>query len=651
MKIKLKFEREDAYWIIAAVAFSAVLFFNVEFSIWALIGFLAAYTGIKWLVIEWKESWAWLWTALIIFLSSIFSTYMVQYLLLDAELRAKITDSKLILNILCCMVLYTGIQVITNKLSYTCMISHLLLMILAAVNYFIFSFRGNEFIFSDIRSLQTGLSVAGNYQFTINDRAVYVILLSTLYIAFIYKCKISFPAKKPKWCMRAVCVSLVIAGSLYIANATSDIVTETWEQKGTYRNGYVLNFLLSIRDYFVQPPADYSIELVRELENQYKDSAENLTVPEEKPTVIVIMSESYADLTRIGEFETNAEVTPYFDSLYENTTRGYALSSVFGAKTANCEWEFMSGNSMAFLPDGSVVYQQYISEEPTTLVSSFKNFGYTCVAMHPYYETGWSRNLVYPDMGFDEMYFLEHYNEEAMIRRYITDQEYYERIIERFESKGANEDLFIMSISMQNHGGYTEKYDNFPEEIRMLGVDFPDANQYLSLLNESDKALEYLITYFENVEEPVEIVFFGDHQPSLKTNVYKYLNGKGKSGLNLQQLQNLYTVPFFIWTNYESEEEEVPLSSLNYLATLALEKAGLPLPAYNQFLADMMEEIPAINSKGYYSVSEGKFKYLSKAEGEEAEWIHKYEVLQYNNIFDNKEKSEIFFPYITEQAE
>lgn len=89
----------------------------------------------------------------------------------------------------------------------------------------------------------------------------------------------------------------------------------------------------------------------------------------------------------------------------------------------------------------------------------------------------------------------------------------------------------------------------------MLGVNYPDVNQYLSLIHESDKALEYLISYFEQVDEPVEIVFFGDHQPSLSSSFYPYLNGKGLSGLTLDELEDLYTIPFFIWTNYESESE------------------------------------------------------------------------------------------------
>ena len=143
--------------------------------------------------------------------------------------------------------------------------------------------------------------------------------------------------------------------------------------------------------------------------------------------------------------------------------------------------------------------------------------------MHPYYETGWSRNIVYPNMGFDETHFIDDFDQTKILRDYITDQELYEKIVDRYESKKSNEDLFIMSISMQNHGGYTEKYDNFDEKARMLGINYPDVNQYLSLIHESDSALEYLISYFEKVDDPVEIVFFGDHQPDLEETFYNRL--------------------------------------------------------------------------------------------------------------------------------
>ena len=159
---------------------------------------------------------------------------------------------------------------------------------------------------------------------------------------------------------------------------------------------------------------------------------------------------------------------------------------------------------MAFLPDGSVVYQQYINDDPTSIVSNLKNIGYTTVAMHPYYATGWSRNKVYPHLGYDETYFIDDFDQTKILREYITDQELYNKIIDRYEKKSDDEKLYIMGITMQNHGGYGERYDNFNQEVYKIGASYTDANQYLSLLNESDKALENLITYFKGVDVELE---------------------------------------------------------------------------------------------------------------------------------------------------
>ena len=644
MKIRLYFDKGNLGRLGIAMILAAVLGWKTGFGMLALLGFGVLYFFIKSLKIELNEKLSWLWTILMIGGSSFFTAHHIQYLLLDEELRAKISDEKMLLNVLCCLVMFLAMQIFTNNVGLACMISHIVLVSLAGINYFVYLFRGNEFIFSDVKSIQTGLSVAGNYEFVLDERAGYVILLRTLYVAFIRKLHVSFQKRIP---MTAVFLSLIVLNCVYIADKTEYYVTETWEQKGSYRNGYILNFVLSIRDCYIGEPEGYSDEVIAGLEQQYAgDGTSYVETTQKNPTIIVVMSESYADLSVVGEFSTNTELTPFYDSLTENTVKGYALSSVFGAKTPNSEWEFMTGNTMAFLPSGSVVYQQYISDTPTSIVSNLKNTGYTCVAMHPYYETGWSRNAVYPNMGFDEMHFIDDFDQTKVLREYITDQELYENIIERYENRGVNEDLFIMSISMQNHGGYTEKYDNFKERVRMLGVNYPDVNQYLSLVHESDAALEYLISYFAQVDDPVEIVFFGDHQPSLSSSLYPYLNGKGLSGLTEDELEDLYTVPFFIWTNYDSEEAEVEITSLNFLATMALERAGIALPAYNQFLADMFRVVPAINSRGYYSKSQGHFLHKEDAVGEEAEWIQKYEILQYNNMFDRKGRSDVFFPYI-----
>lgn len=640
--ITWEFQKNTLGAVAIATIIAFLLFWETRYALPFFFLFEAGYFFIKNLKINLNKNVPWVWTILTFGISSIMNTYLIQYLLLDAELRSKLSDKKLYLNVLCCFTFYFFVQIFTNQVKVTCMISYISLMLLAGANYFVYMFRGNELIFSDIKSIQTGLSVASNYQFSIDDRVGYVILISVLYLAFIRNIEVRF---QRRWLQFPLLVTIIVFFVVYIGGKTEHFVTETWEQKGSSRNGYVLNFVLSVRDSFVSEPEGYSKDAIETLEKKYLEAEKQKEQEtQETPTIIVVMSESYADLSVLGEYTTNHAVTPFYDSLHENCLKGYALSSVFGAKTPNSEWEFLTGNTMAFLPSGSVVYQQYIGDEPSSIVSQLKMQGYKCIAMHPYYETGWSRNTVYPKLGFEETYFIKEFDQSAVLREYITDQEFYEKLIAQYESKAANEKLFLMGISMQNHGGYTDLYENFSQEIRLTGLDFPDVNQYLSLLRESDKALEKLITYFEQVEEPVEIVFFGDHQPSLSSRFYPYLNGKGMSGLTVNELEKFYTVPFFIWTNYESEEEELPITSLNYLTTLALERAGIRLPAYNQFLSDMREVIPAINARGYYSPTEEKFIHIEDAKGEEAEWIKNYEILQYNNMFGKKKTSQIFFP-------
>lgn len=594
-----------------------------------------------------NEKLHWLWTILLIAVGAWFTTYMVQYLLLEPEYFEKLSDTKWDLNRGCVLVVYLLVLCITNRVGLSAVVSHGLFMVLAFVNYYVYLFRENEFIFADIRSIGTGLSVAGKYKLELSERGWMVILVSALFFAVAGLFRIRF---KRAWLLRLLSGVAAVWLCVAISVKTEGINTETWEQKGSYRNGYVLNFVLSARDSFVDAPKEYTLETIAKLEKEYSKKQQNPVgdTLEKQPTIIVVMNESFADLRVIGDFKTNEPLMPFFDSLTENTTKGYALSSVFGAKTPNSEWEFMSGGSMAFLPVGSVVYQQYLNDTPSSMVSTLKNEGYTCIAMHPYYDTGWSRNLVYPNLGFDESYFIEHFDQSQLIREYISDKEMYHKIIERYENRKVNEELFIMSISMQNHGGYTKKHENFEEKYYKIGRSYTDANQYFSLIRESDNALCDFVNYFANVDEPVEIIFFGDHQPSLNRKFYEILNGKGLSGLTMAELEALYTVPFFIWTNYDTPEETIEITSLNFLSSLALERAGIDLPPYNQFMLDLMEVVPAINARGYYSLEKEKFIHVEDAMGKELEWLTKYESLQYNELFDKKNKSSTFFPYIEE---
>lgn len=639
MKLRINITKKSVFYTIFFICFSIlskVLFGISLFNMFMFIGLYLLAVNIE---VVWSEKWSWLWTIFAIGAGSILTTWLVQYVLLAEDLREKISYQKFFLNICCCLVVYLLVQICTNHVGRTCIIVHSLLVVFAAANHYVYEFRGNELTFGDLKSVFTGLSVASNYQFTLNAQILNTILLSMILVTIAQKLQIRC---KRRWCVCVICLLLAICASLYVAKETRQTVTETWEQKGSYRNGYLLNFALSIRDSFVEKPKLYSMEVIENLEQAYVGQTE--VAKGEKPTIIAIMNESFADLRVLGNLETNAAVMPFIDSLTENTIKGFALASVYGAKTPNSEWEFLTGNSMAYLPNGSVAYQQYVKDKNAySLVDTLKKEEYTCVAMHPYYATGWSRDTIYPKFGFDEMYFLEEFDQSNLMREYVSDAAMYDKLIERYEQGKGKENLFLMGVTMQNHGGYKDSYENFPVDIYGSRIRFPDVDQYLSLARQTDLAVQRLIEYFAKEEEPVVLCFFGDHQPSLNTTFYRYLNGKGTANLTLDELQEFYEVPFFIWSNYESENKTVERTSLNFLSSMLLEQAGIQLPPYQLFLQEFRDVVPAMNARGYYSKKKRKYVHYGEGAMEEEIWVERYRVLQYNGLFDNRNRSEIFF--------
>lgn len=403
---------------------------------------------------------------------------------------------------------------------------------------------------------------------------------------------------------------------------------------------FLLDFAAKIKEAFVLPPEGYDADAVAQLADRYTREDGGVT---KTPHVIVIMDEAFADLSVHGDLFADPEVMPFISSLKENTVRGYALASVYGGNTANSEFEFLTGNSMAWLSENAVPYQQYIRGDAYSMVSDLKrNYGYRCIAMHPYLSSGWNRPAVYEAFGFDVQYFLEDFPQEDLIRDYVSDREMFASIIATFEEK-REEPMFLFGVTMQNHGGYADRVDGFETTVNLTGLEqeYPDVCQYLSLIRETDKAVEELISYFASQEEEVVIMFFGDHQPMLNEDFFQALGNKEET---LGERQNRYLVPFFVWANYDIPAQDGVLTSLNYLSTYVYEVAGLPLPAWNQFLADMAGSIPAINSQGFYSAAAGCYLPFDQASAAEQRYLADYRILQYNSLWDPSGRSDLFFP-------
>ena len=326
---------------------------------------------------------------------------------------------------------------------------------------------------------------------------------------------------------------------------------------------------------------------------------------------------------------------PFFRSLNENTIKGNVHVSVFGGSTPNSEWEFLTNNSMAFMPYRTIPYQQYIRGKSPSLATILKSQGYSTLAIHPWYASGYRRNIIYPLLGFDRFESIETLENLDYLREYPTDLSTYKELINFYENRNKEEHFFNFTLTMQNHSGYD--LEGFDSTIFLTDLeDSPRAEQYLSLLKEADNALEYLIDYFSDCEEPTIILFFGDHQPPyLETEFWEYIS-EGSPDSKLQ-----YITPFMLWANYDIEENYVEYTSLNYLSLLLLDVAKLPTTPYMEFLRSIQKEIPVITGNDYID-SDGNYHFLDK-DSEYSELLNKYQLLQYNNVFDYKNRiNELF---------
>lgn len=517
-------------------------------------------------------------------------------------------------------------------------------MIIGLVNYYVLNFRSAPIMPWDIFSVSTAASVAGNFSYELERDTVFVLLSFVALLAVESRCTLKASGRKR---IRAVMIMLPV---LFLWSYTGLIQDEGFVSHfGLYdklftptvmnkRDGNIVAFLMEMEYLNVEKPEGYSSGQVGELyeEGKSRELKNALADPEsvERPNVIVIMDEAFSDLAVLGELKTNKDYMPFIHSLQQgadNTITGNLNVSVLGGNTANTEFEFLTGHTMAFLPQGSVAYQQYLRNPEPSLASYFKELGYSTVAIHPYYADGWDRDRVYPLLGFDEFLAKDDFQTAQKLRGYISDEACFQKIRELYEEKEPGEPLFVFNVTMQNHSGYDEEFDNFKPDITVEGITSPALGRYLSLLKRTDQAFERLVKYFSKAEEDTVIVFFGDHQPTTYvSNPIRRAEGIDPDTLTVEENLLNYKVPYVIWSNFDAQSGRDRESSPNYLGIDVLNRCGLPLPSYQAYLDGLRREYPVISA---LQVRDKKGKLYETDELREA--LNTYRSLEYYLLFDH----------------
>lgn len=504
-------------------------------------------------------------------------------------------------------------------------------MVFGLVNHYVMLFRSTPFVPWDIFSVKTAASVAGEYDFTPSARVIIVTLIFILIILMVHFVDLKINLKIYFRIIPVILISilLVIFGSkLQDENFQTRHYLYPFLFTPTYMinvNGMAVTFTMNLAYVAVEKPKGYDATEVKEELDKYSKESNN-----EKntnyPNIIVIMDEAFSDLSVLGNLDTNVDYMPFIHSLqkgYDNTVTGKLNVSVCGGNTANSEFEFLTGNTMAFLPNGSIPYQQYIKEEIPSLASYLADLGYSTYAQHPYYSSGWNRDKVYPLLGFENLSFIEDYYDPSIVRKYISDESSFDKIIDTFEEKEENKPAFIFNVTMQNHGGYTDEYYNLTNSVSAINCNSNALNQYLTLIQKTDSDIESLVNYFKTVDEDTVIVFFGDHQPSnaVASSVLN-ANGIDVNNMSDEQQKLRYEVPYFIWANYDIESKTDADTSINYLAAQVLDVAGVKTSDYQNFLLELKNDYPVITATDVETTNQNE------------DLFNLYKKFQYYRLFD-----------------
>lgn len=379
---------------------------------------------------------------------------------------------------------------------------------------------------------------------------------------------------------------------------------------------------------------------------QKSDTAAVGGASESLPNLIVIMNEAFADYSQIGRgLDFSEDAMPFIHGLTENTIRGTFYSSIFGGNTPNSEYEFLTGNTMGFLPESSVGFHLFVRGALPSIASQLKAAGYETLAMHPYRGTNYRRHIVYPQLGFDEFYTRDDFPRADYIRNYISDEELYNRIITEYHNRqDSGKPFFSYNVTIQNHSDYFASNTRDLEleiEVENEEVDQVRSRIYANLIRESDDAFRKLVQHFEREEEPTVILMFGDHQANLGDDTYRYLVGDEEE-LTPEERMEKYKVPFVAWANYDIPEEEIERTSLNYLYSILADRLGLPMTGYQTYLLALSEEIPVLCAQGCFG-ADGAYYELDDESSPYYEKIQEYNILEYNDIFGGDQRYLEFF--------
>ena len=537
-------------------------------------------------------------------------------------------------NYIILLFLFIPLLLIVQNRKVACGVMLIASFLYGFLNYYVLIYRGCPPLYGDFAAAGTTANVVFEYSFHLTNRMINSLLISLLFFLLIVYLPDLSDFKitiKNRAILLCVGISLLFMYFMMISVLNIEKLTRAyidWEPYESFlENGAPLTMLVSVKRFYTDgKPDGYSDKYAQELLSKYDNSTANTI----RPSVVVIMNESFTDLSVIGDIDTTT-VFNNWNNMEGVYLKGYVYSSVLGGGTANSEFEFLTGSSMANI-DSSInyPYQAYNLNNSYNIVDLFHSMGYETVAIHPYKRINWNRDIVYDSFGFDEYYSVEMMEDVRNISWCASDEYDYEWVKKIFEKKEGP--IFIFNVTMQNHGGYGVSLQVPLESVNPSKyAKYDDVVNIMTLMRESDTAFADLLKYFSEQEEPVIVCMFGDHQMSLSEEVLDEMNYDYTSE-DIDIMQKRQKTPYVVWSNYDINlptNRQVDMS-INYLASNILYLMGIHSD-YSDYLLELQNNIPVINRNGY-ATSDMNWHKLE----EDNDYVEQYRVVQYYELFKAK---------------
>lgn len=545
----------------------------------------------------------------------------------------KIGIKYILLNLLTCYVLFSIFFIIINRLWLSCFIFSMMTFLVSAVNYYVIQLHSFPLTVSELGNFKTALNVIGGY-----DLKLYKIL--PLAAIFIFECILYFYLKRCKHkdtrCLkniiiRDICICLASAFMLFVCYFMPNPYMPKprfWSWKVAYQQyGYlpctIATAYYSARD-TVEKPDGYYEGCVKNIKINRKNAANH-----EAPDIILILNESFYDLSIITDLKTDIPYMEYISSM-ENTIKGYVANP--GGGTNPSEYELLTSNSMKLM-HSEIPFNVFNMNDANSIVTHLKQLGYYTIGAHGSDSMNYNRERTYAAMGFDEI----HFNEDFVHMKYYgnrevaTDESLYENLLSWYEQSGERP-RFAFLLTIQNHGGWdlNESSLDTVHAENDFGEYDGEIDEYLSCIRMSDRAFKEFTSQLKNINRDIIVCMVGDHGPHLIDKIAE----DSESLLRI-------SVPFVIWANYDIEDRseiDGKTISMNYLVPSLLNTAGVKLSPYYDYMLDLKMEVPILTAYGgYYDKFGNMYNYDSNSKYMKK--VYDYLYLEYNNLKDDREQS------------